>query len=650
MSNSRREFLKTVGTAVLAGCGDRNPPSPRDEVTENTQGMPDAGSQVLQEVTTSLSTANRNILLVVADEMRFPMHFAGDPSRPDSPDNVVSATTYLQKYMPNLSRLKERSVSFSNHHTAATACTPARASLFTGLYGHQHNLLVTLLPAQERSGDFPLIPVLDPQFPTMGTVLAGLGYEATYIGKWHLSYPASHGNSIASYGPPDFQNLQHLFANGYLTPYGFKGGTYPDPEGGAPATGALLDPQICEGFSTWNRAIRPGVKGPWFTVVSLVQPHDAQFFWDGPIDNPLKPSSFYPDANEQVSEYALSQPLPTDYQQPPKNLENFAQQFESENFAVYRAAQANDMINGAISFDAASTTFEAIPTVPAPAVASAPEYTTVAPHRFWREALNHYALLHQDLDKSIGKLLAQIEQMPEAQQPILVFTSDHGEYAGSHGLRGKGYTGFRESTQVPLLVHDTRGAAAFKTGQRPILTSSVDVLPLLASLASGSEDVWMRDNVTYSTLWASRLSLFRQLFQSDLTGRSFVLQSYDEPAVQTDPQGNPAKYHLVSYRSERVLLCGYFLWNEGTQRLNLQSAQWHAFDQPDGQQSLELNRRKATTAEIRLLTEVITNELRKPMTGTLNDVSSAANRRRVLYNQSAVSDAIPGVVWNVVDW
>ena len=38
-----------------------------------------------------------------------------------------------------------------------------------------------------------------------------------------------------------------------------------------------------------------------------------------------------------------------------------------------------------------------------------------------------------------------------------MFTSDHGEYGGSHGLRGKGGGVYEEGIQMPLLVKDPRG-------------------------------------------------------------------------------------------------------------------------------------------------------------------------------------------------
>ena len=38
---------------------------------------------------------------------------------------------------------------------------------------------------------------------------------------------------------------------------------------------------------------------------------------------------------------------------------------------------------------------------------------------------------------------------------VILFTSDHGEYGGSHGMRGKGASAYEEAIHVPLYVSDS---------------------------------------------------------------------------------------------------------------------------------------------------------------------------------------------------
>ena len=113
--------------------------------------------------------------------------------------------------MPNLhKRLWTQGVKFGQHFTAASACTPARGVLISGLYSQQSWLAVTILATPDAR--VSLSPVLNRAYPTYGKLLKAAGYQTPYVGKWHVSIPP--------------QNPQL-----YLKAYGFDGMTLPDPTG-----------------------------------------------------------------------------------------------------------------------------------------------------------------------------------------------------------------------------------------------------------------------------------------------------------------------------------------------------------------------------------------------------------------------------------
>ena len=57
----------------------------------------------------------------------------------------------------------------------------------------------------------------------------------------------------------------------------------------------------------------------------------------------------------------------------------------------------------------------------------------------WLGMLDLYVLLQREVDGHIGRVLDALERRPRvAANTVIVFTSDHGEYGASHGLRGKG--------------------------------------------------------------------------------------------------------------------------------------------------------------------------------------------------------------------
>ena len=112
----------------------------------------------------------------------------------------------------------------------------------------------------------------------------------------------------------------------------------------------------------------------------------------------------------------------------------------------------------------------------------------------WLGFLDLYVALQLEVDRHIGQVMRILESRPEvAANTVIVFTSDHGEYGASHGLRGKGASAYEEGLRVPLLVKDLRGklTSAPET-TRTQLTSSVDVAPLLLTIATGS-DQWRQD-------------------------------------------------------------------------------------------------------------------------------------------------------------
>jgi len=96
-----------------------------------------------------------------------------------------------------------------------------------------------------------------------------------------------------------------------------------------------------------------------------------------------------------------------------------------------------------------------------------------------KDYLNLYYYYHQQMDRELGRILDALAGSGCAQNTIIVFTSDHGDLAGSHRLFLKGPCVYDEQNHIPLLIHhpDYRPRAV------PALSSNVDLFPTLASLA-----------------------------------------------------------------------------------------------------------------------------------------------------------------------
>ncbi|TWU40621.1 sulfatase family protein [Novipirellula artificiosorum] len=98
----------------------------------------------------------------------------------------------------------------------------------------------------------------------------------------------------------------------------------------------------------------------------------------------------------------------------------------------------------------------------------------------WREYRWAYYHLTEVVDSLISQVLKKLDQSPYADNTLIIFTSDHGEMAGSHQLRTKSYM-YEEATAVPLIVCPPIKTSAAVDKQH--LVSGLDILPTMCDYA-----------------------------------------------------------------------------------------------------------------------------------------------------------------------
>jgi len=101
-----------------------------------------------------------------------------------------------------------------------------------------------------------------------------------------------------------------------------------------------------------------------------------------------------------------------------------------------------------------------------------------------REAIACYYAACSGVDDQFGRLLERVDARPDAPDTYVVFTSDHGDYLGAHGLFLKGVAPFEEVYRVPLAVRGP-GIAPGTVVEEPV--SLVDVGRTLVSLLLGED-------------------------------------------------------------------------------------------------------------------------------------------------------------------
>jgi arylsulfatase A-like enzyme len=164
------------------------------------------------------SLSRPNVVFILADDLGW-----GDLSCYGRPDYQT----------PNLDLLASQGTRFTDAYSASAVCTPTRCGFITGRYPARFKIgLIEPLPATNHQVG------LDPQIPTIASLLKSSGYETALIGKWHLGFrpewgPNAHGfdeffgvlAGAADYhlhknglGEPDlYENLTPVERTGYLT-------------------------------------------------------------------------------------------------------------------------------------------------------------------------------------------------------------------------------------------------------------------------------------------------------------------------------------------------------------------------------------------------------------------------------------------------
>ena len=158
-------------------------------------------------------------------------------------------------------------------------------------------------------------------------------------------------------------------------------------------------------------------------------------------------------------------------------------------------------------------------------------------------------------------VLNALQNSPFAINTIVVFMSDHGEHAFSHGFVYKGCTAYAENIMAPLNV-----MFPGQVGQRAAATDvlgSQDVFPLICDLATNGSGTWQKNFPT----WQKRQSLYQFMLHPQMTetrltpdGVPYILHVSNDPSIVP---GCPNS-HVVGFQTTRGKLVYYYAWPTGS--------------------------------------------------------------------------------------
>jgi arylsulfatase A-like enzyme len=167
-------------------------------------------------------------------------------------------------------------------------------------------------------------------------------------------------------------------------------------------------------------------------------------------------------------------------------------------------------------------------------------------YRRWRA---HYYANITLIDEGIGKILAALESTGALERTLIVFTSDHGDALGDHGLAYKSFF-YEWGARVPLIV---RGPGVARGKRCASLTSLMDLVPLFYR-TFGAQPPPTVQGCDVTPLLADPSAVIRTHVASELLGRAMVR---DERFKYVHYAGEGCEFFdLVDDPSERRNLAG----------------------------------------------------------------------------------------------
>ena len=387
--------------------------------------------------------------------------FCADQMRYDSVDCLGNPTIRT----PNIGAIGGRGVRFHNHYTPCQSCSPSRATMFTGLYPRHHGLY--------RNGI-----ALDETLSVVPRTLVENGFRTHGVGKFHLQplqAPADRRmpESLAFWEQPDahewrgpyygFETIDMMMGEGEFC---LLGGHYPHwlrthhPEVvDLYAAQAALSDIPDDLFEVWKMAVPQHLHYNFWIADNAVNfideanPSQSNFLYVSfpDLHHPFTPPKPYCDLYD-----------PKDMPPPsvrPGELDLMPSYVSGsgDSWAEFGSRSYADVPDGPVEQGAMRTT-DGI---------SEATMRLVTAHT--------YGMIEM-IDDAVGRVIDALRRKDMLKDTVLMFTTDHGEFLGDHGLLRKGPPPYRAVTHVPMLMS---GPGIPQGAEVDTLTSHVDIFATL---------------------------------------------------------------------------------------------------------------------------------------------------------------------------
>ena len=324
---------------------------------------------------------------------------------------------------PNVDRIIAEGTRFRRAYTVNAICSPARATLFTGVHVHSHGMYDCTHTVDDCRARFRT------ELPTWSAALNDAGYHCAYFGKWHVE----RSNDLSRFGW--HYQLRESYADwrrekGFADARDFTLARYSGGENGydrrvvyavrdEPGDATRTAHIFSRGAEYLERELSS--RQPWCLFLSTNDPHDPY----------IAPREFY----ELYDPAAI--PRPASFDDDLAGKPNVLKRMQR----VFADLTWEDFAQAACCF-----------------------YATCSM-----------------IDAQVGRVLDVLERTGQADNTVVVYLCDHGDMLGAHRLLTKGITPYEEVYRIPLIVRDPRARRTAEDCDRVV--SLGDVCPTVLEMA-----------------------------------------------------------------------------------------------------------------------------------------------------------------------
>ncbi|TVR11639.1 MAG: sulfatase [Planctomycetota bacterium] len=389
----------------------------------------------------SVSLTRPNILFIMADQMRF--------------DCLGLENPHIKT--PNLDRLAQRGLLMRHAYAPTPVCLPCRASMITGQYPSTHGAMhnMSALPEDHEI--------------SLGEVFSRAGYRTHFVGKSHLA--PCHGDPLSKETYPFIHNRQWWSA--------FKGPWYGYEHADLAIGHTVEDHAHGMHYGAWLAEQGVDIEryfgnheytdyGVWDLPLEY---HNSVWTADRAIAGidaaVAEGQSFLSWVNFQDPHNPCLVPEPYASMYDPQAIPRFGYKPGEPDCFADKPPHYRDITDqpGA---------YAAKPSDPDLQAAGNVCHLDWDQDKIQANAACYYGMVTL-LDEQVGRILDHLEAQGLADDTLIVFTADHGDLLGDHGLWFKSLVAYDESIRVPMIVSWPRRMAGNRRSDA--LINLVDLFP-----------------------------------------------------------------------------------------------------------------------------------------------------------------------------